>query len=120
LPKPGLLTHQGEDSVFIHFKDRCIESEVNPFGLGHLQVTMGVFGPGELFLEFLETEARVNALAENASGFFIPVKNHQVLETEAFGFHGGRKTGRPCTDDRQINVTFLHHKASGLKDLFVS
>jgi len=71
---------------------------------------MGIFGSGEFLLEFLETKTCVNALAQNPSRFFIPVENHQVLETEAFGFHSRCKTGRTRTDDRQVNFRFPNHR----------
>ena len=68
---------------------------------------LGVFRPGEFFLEPVQAESGVNALLKNSAGGVVAFENQHVFAARFSSRRSRGKTCRPSSDNQYIN--FLIH-----------
>ena len=74
----------------------------------HFVVAVGVLGARQLLTEAVESEAVVDALAENTARVQITLQDDHVPHARVVCGHGGRQTGGASADDHKCLVGRTH------------
>ena len=74
----------------------------------HLVVTVGVLGAGQLLAEAVETEAVVDALAQDSARVQVALQDDHVTDTVIIGGHSGGHTGGATADDDKRSIRSAH------------
>ena len=73
-----------------------------------VNIPLGVFGTGQLFLETMKTETVVDTLAENAARFVFPLQDQNGINPVFPRCNRSGKSGRTGADYKDINMPFIH------------
>ena len=71
-------------------------------------VAVGVLGARQLLAEAVETEAVVDALAQNTAGVQIALQDDHIAHACIVGGYGGGQTGGASADDDECRVGSAH------------
>ena len=71
--------------------------------------TIGIFRPGERFLESVQAESVVYALVEDSAEYSVPLDEDDVAAPGFFRSNSRRKPGRAASDDYEIVFVAYHY-----------
>ena len=96
----------GDGLIGIHAQHGYARAHVDAHFSGLVDITLGVFGAGQLFLKAMQAEAVVDALAQDAAGIVLAFQHDQAVHARLLGGDGGGQTRRARADDQDIHLGY--------------
>ena len=98
--------YEGDLAAVRQGEHHGIRDDLDAAFADHIDVSARVFGTGELLAEAVQTEARVNALIQNAARLAVALQNQNIFRCQTRIKCGCRscQTGGTAADDNQFLV----------------